>query len=232
MAWAAVAVGVLAVGEAAFIGRLLYPASAEADAGPPPVTTSRANDVVSSVRPHPDPIKDQPRLTPLPLPVTPAAPTVAALAVAKPNAPLIETQAAPAKNGAFRVSSPIELHVLDGERLLGSSSEGPIIARAGRHEFEFVNSAIGYRVRQVVNVQPGSVTSVRVPVPNGTLNVNAMPWAAVWIDGTSFGETPLGNLSVVPGEHEVVFRHPQLGERREKALVRAETTTRVAVTFK
>jgi len=51
----------------------------------------------------------------------------------------------------------------------------------------------------------------------------------VWIDGNSVGETPIGNLSVVPGEHEVVFRHPELGERRQKTMVRAGAETRVAV---
>jgi len=127
------------------------------------------------------------------------------------------------------VSSSIELHVLDGERLLGSSKDGPIIARAGRHEFEFVNSVIGYRVRREVDVKPGQITALSVTVPNGTLNINAIPWAAVWIDGTFHGETPLGNLSIVPGEHEIVFRHPQLGERRERVVVRPDTPGRVAV---
>jgi len=36
------------------------------------------------------------------------------------------------------------------------------------------------------------------------VNINATPWAEVWIDGKSFGETPLGNISVAPGEHEIV----------------------------
>jgi hypothetical protein len=42
------------------------------------------------------------------------------------------------------------------------------------------------------------------------------------------GETPLGNLSIPLGEHEIVFRHPDLGERREKALVRSDRLTRVS----
>jgi PEGA domain len=127
------------------------------------------------------------------------------------------------------VLSPIELHVLDGERVLGSSQDGPIMTRAGRHEFEFVNSVIGYRVRREVDVKAGEITALSVTLPNGTLNINATPWAAVWIDGTAYGETPLGNLSIVPGEHEIVFRHPQLGERRERIIVRPETPGRVAV---
>ena len=93
-------------------------------------------------------------------------------------------------------SSPFEVHVLDNERLLGSSTEGPIVAPAGQHEFEFVNSVIGYRERRVVDIKPGQITAMTVPLPNGTLNINAVPWAAVWIDGNSFGETPLGNLSI------------------------------------
>ena len=47
----------------------------------------------------------------------------------------------------------------------------------------------------------------------------------------SYGETPLGNVTVVPGEHEIVFRHPQLGERRERIIVRPETSGRVAVSL-
>jgi serine/threonine-protein kinase len=82
-----------------------------------------------------------------------------------------------------------------------------------------------------VDVRAGQVTAVAVPVPNGTLNVNADPWATVLIDGASVGETPLGNLSVAPGEHEIVFRHPQLGERRQRVIVRADTEMRVSVSM-
>jgi serine/threonine-protein kinase len=92
-----------------------------------------------------------------------------------------------------------------------------------------VNSAIGYRVRQAVDVKAGQIVTVTVPVPNGTLNINALPWATILLDGNAIGETPIGNFSVVPGEHEIIFRHPQLGERREKAMVRSGVETRVSV---
>jgi hypothetical protein len=49
----------------------------------------------------------------------------------------------------------------------------------------------------------------------------------VSIDGNSVGETPLGDLSVVPGEHEILFRHPQLGDIRQKVIVRSGVETRV-----
>jgi serine/threonine-protein kinase len=69
---------------------------------------------------------------------------------------------------------------------------------------------------------------VAVSPPNGRLSINALPWAEVWIDGKSVGETPLANLSVPLGEHEIIFRHPQLGEQRQTALVRQNGVTRVS----
>jgi hypothetical protein len=136
-------------------------------------------------------------------------------------------RAAPPRTGGFRISSPIELHVLAGEQVLGSSKDGPIVASAGRHELEFVNNTIGYRVRQIVDVKAGVIGSLSITPPNGVVNINAVPWASVWIDGNPIGETPIGNFSVAPGEHEVVFRHPQLGERRQRTIVRSDGVTRV-----
>ncbi|HEX7138928.1 MAG TPA: PEGA domain-containing protein [Vicinamibacterales bacterium] len=223
MAWVAVgaaAVGLLALGEAIFIGRLLYLPEAVA----PPTAPSAAAESALRVLPTtglsavdtkaPD--------------ISAAEPTGTSMKAGSATpATLVGT--APQRNGGFRLSSPIELNVLDGDRVLGSSGDGPIVAAAGRHEFEFVNSAIGYRTRHVVEIKAGQITSVSMTVPNGTLNINAVPWAGVWIDGNSFGDTPLGNLSIAPGEHDIVFRHPQLGERREKAIVRADRPTRVTV---
>ena len=225
--WAAIAAGVVALGEAAFIGWLLY-------SGAGIQMQAAAPAVIESSQPKPE------VATAPPAPVAPLAMTIEqempglrvlpAIATANAGSTTPDVRpttaardlpaAVPPRSGGLRVSSSIELHVLDGERLLGSSKDGPIIARAGRHEFEFVNSVIGYRVRREVDVKPGQITALSVTVPNGTLNINAIPWAAVWIDGTSHGETPLGNLSIVPGEHEIVFRHPQLGERRERVVVR------------
>lgn len=131
------------------------------------------------------------------------------------------------KNGGFQLTSPIDLYVLDGERLMGASSDGPVFAPAGVHEFDFVNTSIGFRTHRTITIKAGQISTVAVAIPNGTLNINAVPWASVWVDGTSVGDTPIGNLSVAPGHHDIVFRHPQLGERLQQAIVRADGPTRV-----
>jgi hypothetical protein len=136
--------------------------------------------------------------------------------------------AAPQRYGGIRLSSPIEVDVFEGDRRLGSSATGLVSVPAGRHELELVNSRLGYRARQVVEVRGGQVASLHVSPPNGRLSVNAVPWAEVWIDGRSVGETPLGNLSIPLGEHEIVFRHPQLGEQRQNVIVRLDGVSRVS----
>lgn len=233
--WVAIAAGVVAIVEGAIIGRLLYSGSmTTSQAVPaPPAISSPPSAVQGEVNAETTPLavrveQELPGVRVMPA-VAPAEEEPAVPAVPPSiNKPALPTAAAP-RSGGFRVSSPIELHVLDGERLLGSSQDGPIIARAGRHEFDFVNSVIGYRVRREVDVKPGQITAVSIAIPNGRLNINATPWASVWIDGTPYGDTPLGNLSIAPGEHEIIFRHPQLGERRERTLVRPDTPARVAV---
>ncbi len=241
--WAAIAATLVALAEGAFIGRMLFddtgrialPTAAAASvavSAPPPITIT-VNDQPTPVPPLSVQVEQQ-----MPgLRVLSAVAADPALAAADPRAIASKVAAAPlpppelARNGGFRVSAPIELHVVDGERVLGSSFDGPIMTRAGRYELEFVNSVIGYRARREVDVRAGQITVLSIPVPNGWLNINATPWASVWIDGTAYGETPLGNLSIPPGEHEIVFRHPQLGERREKVIVRPDTPGRVAVSL-
>ena len=177
--------------------------------------------------------------TPAP-PVVIQAPQAAAPAGAPRNTPelqippVVTAQAplpaasAPVRSGGVRLNSQVEVQLLDGDRVLGSSADGPIVTTAGRHEFELVNSALGYRARQVVTVKPGEVINVTVRRPEGRLSVNAVPWADVWIDGNHIGETPLANLAIGIGQHDVAFRHPTLGEQRRTAIVRFDVPTRLS----
>jgi hypothetical protein len=87
---------------------------------------------------------------------------------------------------------------------------------------------LGYRSRQTVNIRPGEIVPLRVEPPDGRVSINAQPWAQVWIDGNLVGETPLANLAVRVGEHEVTFRHPQLGELRQTAMVKSGELTRIS----
>ena len=132
-------------------------------------------------------------------------------------------------SGWIAVQSPIELQVYEGDRLLGTSRSDRIMVSAGRHEISLVNEAFGYRATRVLQVPSGKVAPFAVDLPKGTIALNAVPWAEVWIDGVKVGDTPIGNLSVAIGNHDVVFRHPELGEQRHTATVTLATAARLSV---
>jgi hypothetical protein len=149
--------------------------------------------------------------------------TTASLVVpmgAPKNAPL---------SGWISVNAPTQLQIFEDGRLLGSSQSDRIMVSVGRHELLMVNEAIGYSQAQVVNVTPGRVTPVKPRWPNGSMSFNAIPWAEVWIDGQQVGETPLGNVSVPIGSHEVLFRHPDLGEKHVRSVVTLAAPAKVSV---
>jgi hypothetical protein len=99
---------------------------------------------------------------------------------------------------------------------------------AGKQTSAIVSQALGYQDIPTVDVA-GKIAKIQVDAPNAAVNVNARPWADVFIDGENVGQTPIGNLSLPIGTHEVVFRHPELGERRQTVTVTATGPNRVVV---
>jgi len=154
---------------------------------------------------------------------------VASGATASVFVALGSSNAGGAASGTFAVDSPIEMRVLENGQLLGLSNAAPIVVSAGRHQFDLVNESLQLRINRAVSVDAGKLTRIAVTVPNGTLAVNALPWAEVFVDGRSVGVTPLGSVSVPVGTHEVVWRHPQLGEKRRTVVVGAESPARVTM---
>src|SRR3712207_7730258 len=61
--------------------------------------------------------------------------------------------------------------------------------------------------------------------PRSTL----FPYTTLFRSGVAIGQTPIGNYQVPLGSHEVTFRHPELGERRQNVVVTARTPARLSV---
>jgi hypothetical protein len=134
-----------------------------------------------------------------------------------------------ALSGWIAVSSPVDLQIYEGNRLLGTTDVERIMVPVGRHQIDLVNETLGYRTTEVVQVQAGRTGVLRIALPHGTIHLNAVPWAEVWVDGARLGETPIGNLPLSIGPHEVLFRHPELGERRQTVVVRLGAPARFGV---
>ena len=146
----------------------------------------------------------------LSLVISPAAPTV--------NAP-----------GWLAVSSPVVMQLREGGQLIGTTETEKLMLASGEHDIEIVNEALGYKATRKITVAAGKVASASVELPPGQLSINAQPWAEVWLDGERVGETPIANLATRVGSHDVVFRHPQLGERRETVVVTLRQPARLGV---
>lgn len=244
LAWGIAAVlAVIATGEGVALARLMssLPATVSTPLAPITLESPTSGDaVIVNGR--------QIGITPLTLTLTSevrslriqsiAPPAVVNTAVAVPPAPKTTTETATIalaetrqRRGGLQIMSPIEVQVLDGERVLGSSADGPIVAATGRHEWDFVNSALGYRSRQTVDIKQGRIQNLKLSPPDGRVSINAAPWAQVSINGDPVGETPLANLSLAVGQHQITFRHPQLGEKTERVIVKSGVETRVSVSF-
>ena len=66
----------------------------------------------------------------------------------------------------------------------------------------------------------------------GRLNIESMPAMSVSVDGQHFGTTPVVGVTVRPGEHNVVFTHPERGSIVQKVEVAAGGTTLATVYFR
>jgi hypothetical protein len=135
-------------------------------------------------------------------------------------------------SGWLTVKSAVTIEIRENGRSIGSSDTDKIMMAAGRHEVELVNETLGYRVSRTLQVPPGKVSSITVEMPQGTININASPWAEVFVDGRRAGETPIGNLPISIGPHEILFRHPQFGEKRQAVSVTLNAPVRLSVDMK
>ena len=116
--------------------------------------------------------------------------------------------------GWLSVSAPVEMQAFERDRLVGWTRAGPWRLPAGLHDLELVGPTIGARLRKSVDVSPGRTVTIEVGLPPGLLSITAAPAADIEIDGEPVGAAPIVRRQVAVGQHDVVAKHPVLGERR------------------
>ena len=142
--------------------------------------------------------------------------------------PVNSNPASPAA-GWLTVSSDHELQVLQDGSQVGTSRTEKLMMAAGTYNLEFANDALGFSVTKSVKIEAGRVAKINVPIPDGTLSVNATPWAEVSVDGNPIGPTPLGNIPLKAGSHELVFKNPKFAEKKQTVMVRPGQPARVTI---
>ena len=141
-----------------------------------------------------------------------------------------ETLDIPVFSGWVAVFAPIVLQVAADGRSIGTTEQSRLMLPPGRHQLTLTNKELGYTAVEQVDIEPGEVKSVNVN-PRGTVNLNAVPWAEVWLDGQKLGDTPLADMPVPLGQREFVFKNPQFGEKKVSATIKAGANSPVTVDF-
>src|SRR5215475_5704580 len=134
--------------------------------------------------------------------------------------------------GWLALTSPVELTLAEDNQIIGTTKAARLMLPVGTHNLVIANTALEFQTTMAVRIESGKTVDRAVAVPTGMLSVNAVPWANVSVDGGEIGTTPLANVSLPIGSHEVVWRHPQLGERRRTIMITAKTPTRIGMDFK
>ena len=147
------------------------------------------------------------------------------LVLSAPAAP-VDTAAT---GGWLTVTSPVAMQLREDGKIIGTSESERVMLPPGEHDLEILNEALGFRATRKVRIVAGKTATTRIDLPNGSLSLNAQPWAEVWLDGERIGETPIGNIQRPIGTHQVLFRHPELGERRETVVLTVQKPVRLGV---
>lgn len=134
----------------------------------------------------------------------------------------------PAMTGGWAaINVPFTAQVTQNGRTIGTTGASPLALSAGVHTLELANAAFEFRTTLTVAIVAGETTRLSVTLPNGSLSVNALPWAEVFVDGRSIGTTPLANVPVPVGSREILWRHPDFGDRRQLVNVTARSPVRI-----
>jgi len=206
--------GLLAIAQAPFV--VLW--ALQTASGPEPLAieiTKPAMAFAASVAPVP-----VERTLPPPPPVRPAP-----VAAPKPVP-------AGSLSGWVRVEVPLAMRITEDGRLLGTTDVDRLMLPTGDHVLDLRNDELGFATRLMVTIKAGETSLLPVRLPSASISINAKPWAEAWVDGERVGETPIGTLMRTIGRHEIVLRHPELGERRVPLLVTMAQPARVSVDFK
>lgn len=183
----------------------------------------------------PEPIAIQVTRPPLAMAAS-AAPVPVERTLVPPPRPAAPTAAKPAPAGALsgwvRVDVPVPMRITEDGRLLGTTDVDRLMLPTGDHMLDMRNDELGFATRQMVTIKAGETAILPVRLPSASISINAKPWAEAWVDGERVGDTPIGTLMRTVGRHEVVLRHPELGERRVPVLVTMMQPARVSVDFK
>jgi hypothetical protein len=114
---------------------------------------------------------------------------------------------------------PVEIY--RGEEYLGSTP-ATLQLPPGPQTLEYRYQGLRQTLTHVIRSQETTTAAVSFPI---RVQINARPWAQVFVDGaqlTPIGQTPLGDVSVPIGS-VLVFQNPGFPEKRYRVTAKDAT---------
>jgi hypothetical protein len=156
--------------------------------------------------------------TPPPAPKEIPAPSATVIATPPTPVPQVVT-------GTLAVSSPTATEIYQGEKFLGSTPTTLELA-AGTYSLEYRHGDLRQTVTHIVKPKETTTAMVTFDV---TIQINARPWAQVYIDGAQrrpLGQTPLSDIRVPIGS-ALIFENPNFPAKTYR-ITGKETAVQVA----
>jgi hypothetical protein len=224
--WIALVVVIVTVALAA-LSLLLFQSGAPANkqAGRPPVSAQvQKADETASAKPVVAASADQ--VPPVPLPPAPLAPALENVAAAAPPpvVPRPEPHPAPVVTvdvGKLAISSPTSVDIYRGDQFIGSAPI-TIDISPGTYTFEYRHDGMAKTITHTINSNETTRAMISFDVP---VQINAKPWADVFIDGTEMkplGQTPMSSVRVPIGG-VLVFQNPKFPAKRYRVTGKEST---------
>jgi hypothetical protein len=146
--------------------------------------------------------------------VDPASPASVSPAVAPPPVPTKprDNPTVLAASGTLAISSPTTVDIYMNDLYVGSAPVSLDIS-PGIHTLEYRHGNLRKRVTHVINSAETTKAMITFDV---ALQINAKPWADVFLDGTArkpLGQTPLSGVQVPIGA-VLVFENPEFQAKR------------------
>jgi eukaryotic-like serine/threonine-protein kinase len=113
------------------------------------------------------------------------------------------------RTGLVEITSEPRANVLLNGKDKGSTPFRERLA-PGKYAFVVVNHDIGLEQTVPVVVRAGGDVKENVAPKIVPVRIVAEPWADVYLGGRKLGQTPMGKVSLVEGEHTLVFRNDDL----------------------
>jgi serine/threonine protein kinase len=132
-------------------------------------------------------------------------------------------------NGIFSPIIPFDntFVIIDGE-YYGNSPISSIELKEGTHKIELRNFELNAYLEDEIEIIAGKTIKKNFSFPQkGVIQVSAIPWAEIFIEGKSFGQTPIDRIELPVGYYEIIFRHPSFPEKKIRVAVKGDTVQKL-----